>query len=280
MGQGMKRFEVYAYQELRPLLRDWFELWQGEQKRNNHRTLAEQTGLGDGTFDNIRLGRRAPAADTLRKLNRVMDLDEPRMDYLLRLAALGRARGTQAQRRALAAVLSHPGATEWVRSIPLDLRYLERWCNVALRELARLDPLPAAPADVRALLCVPVSEESVERSLDTLCELALLRRRPDGRYEAVPGVVESGPTVEGARALHTEMMTAASLALEAVPHRERFFGSLTLALPPEAWPEVANALWTTLKDLRDRYERTDQAERVIQVSIHAFPFSMHRPPAD
>lgn len=266
------RPEIYGYLALRPFLRDWLGAWEGELKRNTRRKLADETGLALGTLENILAGRRVPQPPTLRRLNRALALDAARLDYLARLTTLERSKGTEARRQALDAVLTHPGALAWHRTVPADLRYLERWGNVALREVARLAPLSADVETIRRRLALPLDDDAIRRSIETLVDLGMLRREPDGSLVAVDGAVEAGPTVEGARAFHGQMLSVAIQALDAIPHEERFFCSLTLALPPGAWKEFARGLWDLLVDVRDRWERSSGAQRVVQVNVQAFPF--------
>jgi uncharacterized protein (TIGR02147 family) len=271
--------EVYDHLAVVPYLTAWFAWWQSQRSSHTHRAFAGRAQVGPGTLENVLAGRRRPSGATLQSFNRVLGLDDERLRYLQLLGELTAAVSVEERLEILARVVGHPGARAARRCVGDDVRYLGRWTNVAVRELARLGPIPRDPSALRGMLAFDVAEELIHASVEDLLDLGMLEIRGD-TFVARDRAVETEVTSAGSSAFHVEMLDLARRSVGQMPPERRFLGSLTLTIPQARLPELQAEIWTFLRKMRDLSEASGPADTVAQLHVQLFPLGGRSPVRD
>jgi len=146
----------------------------------------------------------------------------------------------------------------------------EVW-HLAVRELARLPKMTVSRLE-KILPARP--RESLEKSLNLLSRLGLVKRDPRGAFVAAENSVRTAHEFpsEAIRAYHRQSLDLARSALDDAPPAERDFQSLTLLVDSDRLEELKKRLRDFMDTLEARAPSTS-VDRLYQVQFQLFPTS-------
>lgn len=266
---------IYDYTDYRKYLKDWFEERQG---RPSVRGFAKKVDCSPSLLSSVMNGSRDLAAPLAEKVVLAMGLDPDEKGFFLDLVAMEQAE-TRAQRRE--AVDRVMGVRRF-RSSPqiVDAMYLifSRWYYPAILELARCASFREDAAWIARTLVPAITEAEATEALVMLITAGFLVRGDDGVLVAAGTSWATEHEVErvmssGLVTMHRWVTGRAPDALEEFPKEERHFGTLALAIPEAALPELKKTITRFEEEVFSRFGALKDPERVFQVSVQAFPIS-------
>jgi uncharacterized protein (TIGR02147 family) len=139
-----------------------------------------------------------------------------------------------------------------------------------------LDGFREDPEWIGRMLLPAVRPAQVERAIDTLIELGLLRRNDAGALEQCAPVVSTGSEVTRSLHLanyHRSMSDKAMQSIETVPAGERDISALTLTTTASGLARIKARLAEFRRELIELSEAEPAADQVLQLNFHCFPLS-------
>jgi uncharacterized protein (TIGR02147 family) len=153
--------------------------------------------------------------------------------------------------------------------------YHSSWYLPAIRELVVHKDFQVDPAWIARKLQPAISTAEAARAIDTLIELGLLTRGPDGKLLQTELLLETrdGPLSYRVAGYHRTMMERAASALDSVPREDREIASLTLCLSAIQARELKHHLERFREEILHLYTSGSDASRVVQLNLQLFPLS-------
>jgi uncharacterized protein (TIGR02147 family) len=266
--------DVFRYHDYRAFLAAYYE--RKKPQGFSYRAFARAAGLGAPNYLQLVIqGRRNLTGEMAQRFAETCGLGADSAEYFVTLVAFNQARDND-ERNLHYRKLS--GFRRYRRAQKLELgeaAYHSRGYLPAIRELALSSSFRDDPEWIAARLLPPIKPSEARQALDTLLELRLLERGPDGRLRQAARVVSTGPETTGMHITnyHAEMMQRAAAAMTLVPARERDISSLTLCLGPDGIARLKERIQAFRRELLELAESDAQPSQVVQLNFQLFPLT-------
>ena len=266
---------IYAYLDLVKYLGAMYEFRKRASTAFSFRAFSRRAGLRSPNHLKRVMDGERPLTESMAPryaLALALDLDET--DYFCLLAAFSRARTLNEKNLVYRKLSAQPGYQQRHAGAVHQQIYDETWYMPVIREMGHMPDFRGDPEEVAARLLPPIAPEEATRALDTLLELGMLARDPDGRLRPVDTVLASGEEV-GALSIANflrAMLVRASGALDVVPLADRQFTALTFGIDEEGVEEVRRRIEVFRRDLIGYITgREAPTQRVVNFSMQLFP---------
>lgn len=267
--------DLFAYDNYRRYLRDYYQERKAKEKKFSHRYLARKLGYGSsGAIADILAGRKNMTPSSALRMARSLGFTRPEEEFFLHLVAFNQAGSLEERNLHYAKILTMARLKLDVIS-PEKYEYFSKWYLAALRELLYFHP---CKGDFKALgrkLDPPIPALAARKGVELLEKLGLVERDPQGYYRQTAGMLS---TPEIGASLHIDNFQAATLklALESLdrhPRERRDFSTLTLTLSETSFDQARTALKAVRQCLLGLAEKDAKVDRVYQLNIQLFPLS-------
>jgi uncharacterized protein (TIGR02147 family) len=266
--------DVFRYHDYRAFLAGYYEA--KKPRGFSYRAFARAAGLGAPNYLQLVInGRRSLTPAMARRFAETCGLGNEAAEYFVTLVAFNQAQ-TNEERNEHYQKLR--GFRRYRRAQKLELAeaaYHSTWYLPAIRELVLSPAFREDPEWIGAQLRPRVKPQDVAQALETLLELGLLQRTPEGKLRQKSRVVSTGPETSGMHITnyHAEMMQRATHAMTEVPARERDVSSLTLCLGSRGIAELKERIQAFRRELLELCETEAEPSQVVQVNFQLFPLS-------
>ncbi len=266
--------DVFRYHDYRAFLAAYYE--RKKPQGFSYRAFASAAGLGAPNYLQLVIkGRRNLTVEMAGRFAETCGLGRDAAAYFVTLVAFNQA-GDNEERNRQYRKLS--GFRRYRRAQKLELceaAYHSIGYLPAIRELALSPAFREDPEWIAAALRPPIKAAEARQALDTLLELGLLQRAPEGGLKQNTRLVSTGAETTGMHITnyHAEMMQRATLAMTEVPAPERDISSLTLCLGSDGLARVKQRIQDFRKELLELAESEAQPSQVVQVNFQLFPMT-------
>ncbi|MFN7145223.1 MAG: TIGR02147 family protein [Myxococcota bacterium] len=275
-GPPRENVVVFEYLDVRAFLRDTYTARNAAGKPFSYRAFSMKAGLrSPNHLKRVIDGERDLTPEMAVRYATALGLDGPAAAYFCDLAAFGRAK-TSAEKNA---IYQRLGAfREYRRAQRLEMAHADahaNWYVPAIRELALRPDFRPDPEWIAARLLPPIRRQEAEQALETLFELGLLVRHPDGHVEQGTPVWTTGPETRGLHIgnYHRAMMTRAAASIDLIPARERDISSITFCVGPGRLADIKDRIQKFRKEIIALAADETAGDQVLQLNFQLFPLS-------
>jgi len=270
---------IFEYLDYRDLLKDAFEERKAQSPLYGYRMMAE--ALGQDTSNIFRILQKdahLPARCQSRAIE-YLGLTNRSAEYFLLLIAYARERSPQARHEILEKAL----ALRDVESRQLadkEIEFFHDWWVAPVRALLEVVGGRAQSSALAKRLRPEVSEIEVEKALELLLELGLVKKASSGRLVLSEAHLNANgkEKAEAVRNYQKQVLALASESIERFPKEQRDVSTLTLAIDEAAFKELREMMREFRQQVQKRVEETPHPDRVMQLSMAFFPLAP--PPGD
>lgn len=157
--------------------------------------------------------------------------------------------------------------------------YYASWQNPLVLELIRLRGAYREPAELQELLYPKIQKEMIQRSVELLERLQMIKWNPGEQSWTVldqpPHILpeDRAASLYSLAQFHLQMMDIASQCLMLVPRPEREYNALTLRIPAQKISLLKEQIRQFCASLLALETSTEADDRIVQVNIQMFPFT-------
>lgn len=271
--------DVFQYTDYRKYLRETYEERKRQNPRFSHRLIAQKVGFrSSGLFAQIVGGLTNLSESMVERFVDFLGLDGDEADYFRLLVRFNQAKSYRAKREALEGLLKYDKLR--IRTLEASqYEYYGSWVPSAVRAVLGFGGFRGDFAALGRRLDPPVSAGEARRSVELLEHLGLARRGEDGEWEVVDGFISSGAETRAVaiRNYHGVVMDLAREALERLPREQRNASTATLGVSARGWETISRRIDELRREILEIARDDDDADRVYQVNIHAFPLTRTEP---
>jgi uncharacterized protein (TIGR02147 family) len=184
------REKIFAYDNYRFFLRDFFR----EQKRMraifSHRFLAQRAGFSSSSFcAHVIEGKRNLTSNSLQKMMKGLGLAGKAAAYFEALVRFNQAKTVDDREHQFRVLERLRRSTEFYRINQRQFAYYDEWYFPIVRELAVYGKWAGDFALLAKMVRPPITPERAQRAVEMLIEIGLLHKTPDGRFEQASDAV-------------------------------------------------------------------------------------------
>jgi uncharacterized protein (TIGR02147 family) len=270
--------EMFGYLDYRSFLRDYY-LDRKDRRGLSFRAFSRRAGLRSPNYLKLVIdGARNLSDEMAARFATAVGLKGDAAAYFGELVRFNQAKTTPERNDSYARLT---GYRHYRRAQPLELAhaaYHSTWYLPAIRELAARRDFRDDPAWVARALLPSITKAEAAAGLQTLIELGLLVRDPEGRVVQGEPLVSTGSETRGLhiRNYHRTMMERAGHSMDEVPASERDISSLTLCLSKDGLSLLKQRIQRFRRELLELATLEEDPAQVVQVNFQLFPLSRPR----
>ncbi len=265
--------DVCSYIDYREYLRDWLRQAKERNPAYSFQLLADRAGFKSRSFLKLVIdGKKNISAESINKLNRVLELEGESLSYFRDLVMFTQANSNDLRGyyfKRLCALRQHNAAKAIERNRD---EFYSQWYHNTVRELVTLVDFQEDYARLAAMLEPRITAQEARRSIDLLLSLGFIRKE-GGRYIQTEPVITTGDQVSS-RAVgyfHHQNSLLIRKSLERFDGYERDITSLVMSLSPECFREVRSEIARFRKKLIELVSGDKNQTRVYHVNFQVFP---------
>ena len=270
--------DVFAYNDYRSFLRDWFDWKKGSNPRFSYRVLAEKVGFKSaGFFTQLLQGKTTMSLDLAHRFAECMGLDRRETEFFQAMVLHNQARSLVEEKRHLDRMMElRPEALQ--RLARDRSEFLEQWHHIAVWQLLEAVEVRQDPSRLAASLVPAVETAEVERSLSLLERLGMARRDSDGRWRQLDPILSVAGEIPNSvtRRFYLSINKLAAESHDRFERDERLLSWVTLAISDKKREEIVQEVRAFRRHLVELARRDDKPQDVHQLLIQLFPLSRTR----
>jgi len=269
--------DVFEYLDYRAFLRDFYARKKHEGRGFSFRVFSRRAGLGSPNYlKRVMEGDRNLTYNMSVRFAEACGLEGEAAEYFVTLVRFNQASTSSEKSRAYSKLT---GSKSYRKIRKLDLAqaaYHARWYLPAIRELAARTDFNPDPRWIASRLLPGIKPSEAKEGLNTLIELGLLKRDPNGRIVQSEPLISTGPE---ARAMHVAsyhrtMMERAAEAIDLIPPEERDISSVTMLVSAGGLQRMKKRIQRFRQELLELALAEQDAKQVIQFNFQLFPLSV------
>jgi uncharacterized protein (TIGR02147 family) len=273
---------VFEYDDYRRFLRDFFD----EQKRLraafSYRYFARKAGLSSPSLViDVMKGRLNLTMKTLPKVVRGLGLRGRAATFFKTLVLFNQSRDEQGKEEHYEELVRIRRGSKLYKLNKLQYAYFDHWYYPVVRELAAYARWNDDYAELARLVHPPITEAQARKAVETLLELGLLERTPDGGYAQMnPGVSTADVPLAIQACARRDLMKLAMVASHELHKDERYIAHATLSMSEKGYQEATRICDEARRRIVSLALNDSSVEKVYEVMFQAFPLSDRIPGAD
>lgn len=269
--------DLYTYLDYRKYLRDWFAARKAGNPRFSHRAFARRARQSSPSLLlHVIEGKRNLTPATTEAFTAAMGLVGEEAEFFSVLVAFEQSDTLEERNRAWERVRATRRFREARRLDGEAVEYLSHWYYPAIRELASCEGFRGDPEWIAARMMPRVTSAQAQKALEVLLSLGLLTEDGNGALVPSEASVVTPHEVVGLAGInyHIGMIDRARDALQNVPHPERHFCAVTVAIPGALVPRLKREIDAFQERMLDLCDGADPPrDRVYQLNLQLLPLS-------
>lgn len=270
--------DIFAYNDFRTYLRDWFEWKKGINPRFSYRVLGEKVGFrSPGFFTQILQGKSNMSLEMIHRFATCIGLDRRETDFFEALVLHEQSKTLVEEKRQLDRMLAL--RPEAVAKIERDrCEFLEAWHHTVVWQLLETIETKDDPEELANALVPSISVEEARESLALLERLGMARRDANGRWRQLDPILSVSSSVPRnvTRRFYLSLNKLAADAHDRFERDERNLSWVTLAISDAKREEILQEIRAFRRHLLELARRDTSPQDVHQLLIQFFPLSRTR----
>jgi uncharacterized protein (TIGR02147 family) len=271
----MKKPDLFSYLDFRKYLKDSFEAIKASNPKASYRSFAKEAGYtSPNLLQLIISGKRDLSSSTLPGTVRALGLNKQEADFFADMVAFCQSAGFEEKNFHYQRMLRSRRYAAVKAVEKIQFQYFDQWYHPVVRELVAHPRFDGRADWIASRILPKVTAAQVERSLELLSALGLIRREAtDGRWRQVDATISTPAEVADLAVAnyHRSMLRLAADSIQAYPPETRDLRSVTLGIPRKAVPGLKRRLEEFWKDLVALGNAEEAVEDVVVVNLQMFP---------
>jgi uncharacterized protein (TIGR02147 family) len=245
-----------------------------ERKKWSWRALAREAGYSSPNYlQQVISGYRHLHPRFIRSTASILSLDEDGARYFDTLIRFSEAR-THEERDQIFREILQQRKRRKIRTLDsAQYSFFSQWWIPVVWEVMVHPDCPGTPDWIARKIRPSLSISQVERAFQTLEELDLVEKQPNGHWLRRDHVLQTTPEIRsiGAVNYHRQALELASHAVEKSPSEERDFRSVTIGLSRREIESIKEQLSHFWNRVLAEAEDSESKEKVYQLQMQFYP---------
>lgn len=256
------------------MLKDAYEDRKAEQTGFSYRSMAALMGTDAGYLHRV-LGKEFHLPPRcLPMAQEFLGLTGRGREYFQMLFAYSRTRGRKEKQE----ILEKAMALRDVERRALEVRELDFfkfWWGAGIRCLLEVLEGRSNPEEISARLQPSIPAAEVQRTLNLLLDLGLVRKTASGKLGLAEAHLTAGgeSKAQAVRAYQSQVLDLAKESLERFSPAVRDISTLSVAVDAEAFEDIRELLRDCRRRIQKRVEDVSRPDQVQQLAMAIFPLA-------
>lgn len=273
---------VTNYTDYRAFLKDLIEERKSQGLPCSNRWFAMKMEINSTSWlTSILNGQKGLSKVTANKLSTILKHSTSETRFFETLVAFNQARTLKERNRYYQELCS----IQKLRNVSVlssdQYEYYSNWYNSAIRSLIGMFRFRSTEEDfsrIASMVSPAITIVQARKSIALLEKLGLIKINNKGILEPVNTAITSGENINSLAVANfqQETMRLAQEALDRHPRDERYIGTVTVGVSSKVFDKIKQLLVDTNNIIAELANTDDDAERVYQINLQAFPLSIKK----
>lgn len=267
MNKRSDKPDIYQYRQPQVYLADLIS-WYKDKKKVSLRSLSQKLNVSPALLSLISSGKRQITEENIELWAPFFEWSTQDKAWLKKIIQLEFA-ATDEKRKALEGMTRFKSFKENSPQEIMMFKYLQKWWNVAIRELSDRSDFQEDEKWIQERLLFKVSIEEIRKSLKFLNKHKLLAKYGDFQRLDCQGDVFK----LALSSFHEQILHKGVESIYKVGSDDRHILGHTLSLSKDQLPELKEILDETLKKINQLTEKSGKTKEVYHVALLGFPLT-------
>jgi uncharacterized protein (TIGR02147 family) len=266
---------IFQYTDYRQFLQDYYDDQKKKKPAFSHRYFARLAGINTSAYLKLVIdGKRNLSPPTVQKFVKAIKFNKKEAEYFDNLVFFNQAKTDKTKDTYFQRLMMLKPKVK-LKGLKQDqYEYYTREYYVIIRELVSLPSFVEDTEWIANTINLPLNAKQVERAIDVLLRLGLLKRDGSGKLCHSNFTVSTPPEVHSLEILNFQrsMLNMAKNILTTVPSNLRDMRSMTIPVPIESIEEIKQRIQDFQQDVANIINKgTHNFGSVFQLNIQLFP---------
>jgi uncharacterized protein (TIGR02147 family) len=266
MKNRLDKPDIFSYRKPQVYLADLIQWY--KTKKISLRNLSKKLNVSPALLSLISSGKRQLTEENVEAWANFFEWNAQEVTWLKKIIALEFAT-TSEKRDALEGMTRFKSFKEKSSQEVLTYKYLQKWWNVAIREMSDLPDFQEDPDWIQKRLLYKVSIENVRKSLTFLNKNRLLSKYGNFRRLDCQGDVYK----LALSSFHEQILNKAVESIYKVSSDKRHILGQTVTISEDQLPELKDILDETLEKIIKLTEKSSGVKEVYHMALIGFPLT-------
>jgi uncharacterized protein (TIGR02147 family) len=266
MKKRLDKPDIFTYRKAQVYLVDLLNWY--KTKKISLRNLSKKLNVSPALLSLISSGKRQLTEENIEAWASVFEWNPQEVTWLKKIIALEFA-STSEKREALEGMSRFKSFKEKSPQEVLTYKYLQKWWNVAIREMSDLPDFQEDPEWIQKRLLYKVSIENVRKSLAFLDKNKLLSKYGNFRRLDCQGDVFK----LALSSFHEQILNKAVESIYKVESQKRHILGQTMTISKDQLPELKDILDETLEKIIKLTEKSNGDKEIYHMALIGFPLT-------
>ncbi len=269
--------DLFAYLDYRKYLRDAREAMQAKDRKASFRAFAKEAGYSSPNFLQLVIsGKRNLSPASLPGTIRALGLNKQESEFFANMVAFDQAVGFEEKNFHYQRMLR---SRKFAEARPIErgqFEYLDQWYHPAVREMLVHKDYKGDPAWIALRLRPKVTVSQVEKSIQLLGKLGMIKSDPaTGKWTQTEIQISTPAEIESLAVAnyHRTVLKLAADSIEGFPSHARDLRSVTLGVPSSRYREIKAKIEGLWREILALSETDGAVEEIYQVNMQVFPLA-------
>ena len=268
---------VCDYVDYKIFFRALYEIVKKEHPHFTYILFTEELGLGHSNLMNLIVnGQRKLSRKNAQIIVTALGLVLEKRRYFLRLVELDNSRNIKKRTEILEKIIEIKSESIEDEGTRQQLKFYSHWLHGVVFELVEVMEGKHSAETLSARLIPHAGADEVQKSLDLLESMALIRRDPETeQYIKVQPHFIMDEKIQnlGPVAFHNKMIDLAKDSLVRSEEEKRDISSMTLAVPQEGIAQLKAMVVSFQEQVVALAEKFQSTDEVYQINVQLFPLT-------
>jgi len=270
------RPDLYTFLEYRKFLRALCTHLKETTSFFSFRYLSKRAGFSSPNYVQwVIEGKRNLSKKSLRPLMMALRLTNPEQLYFEHLVFFNQSEKNEDKNHYYKKLILLQRGSPVVGISKDQFDYFSNWYNPVIRELMVLPEYGDNPEKIGKAIMPPVSPSKIQKSVDLLKKLGLVKEGNHGRWELTHASIATDAQVKSlaVKNYHHQAIGLGRDAMERFNRENRNISAITMGLSKKSFELVQERLEQFWGDLHRIASLEKKVEKVYQVNLQVFPMS-------
>jgi uncharacterized protein (TIGR02147 family) len=271
---------IFDYTDYRQYLREYYVWAKANVPGFSHRWFLHKGGMAPPSYlKKVMDGKHHLTEESIPKFAAGLGLEGGEKEFFTALVRYTQTRVLRGKDRHLVHMMEIKRRRE---SAVLDSDKYELykdWYNIAVREALSIIPYQNNPGDIAEILIPKVQTPQVEKAIELLRKLQLIKMDKDGFWQAATTVLLTNPAHDAKviPEFHRKMARLGTEAIAKFPKTERYYTGTTLSVSEEVFALVTEKMKKLRAEILELVRHAPSPTRVYHLNMQLFPLTAELP---
>ena len=267
------------YTDFRTYLTHWIRERKLQGLPGSNRWFALKMGINSTSWlTSVLKGSKGLSKATANKLSEILKHSPVEVRYFETLVAFNQAKAIDERNNYFRQLNALQRIREARNVRPNQYDFYSAWYHSAIRSLVGMYAFTSSTKDserLAAMVRPTITPSKARKSLKLLENMGFVKKNNYGVYELASSAIATGENIRslGIANFQLETMRLAQEALDRVGINERYIGTVTVGVSAAGFERIRQVLIDTNNTIAEIANADDEADRVFQINLQAFPLS-------